>query len=118
MLLNDRGELAEGASTNVFVVQGRHGSARRPSARASSPGITREVLLELCRDLAPAASARSRSTLDDLAGADEAFLTSTTREAVPIRTVDGRPVGDGPARARHPQDHGSLPGLRGPGHRG
>ena len=32
---------------------------------------------------------------DDLYGADEAFLTSTTREAVPIVTVDERPIGTG-----------------------
>jgi branched-chain amino acid aminotransferase len=91
LLLNQRGEVAEGASTNVFVV--RDGVLITPVLETGIlAGITREVVLELARGLAlPAREQVIRP--EDLTGADEAFLTSTTREVVPIRTVDGRPVG-------------------------
>jgi branched-chain amino acid aminotransferase len=93
LLLNQGGEIAEGASTNVFVV--RDGALITPVLEAGIlAGITREVVLEIARGLAvPARQAMLRP--EDLMDADEAFLTSTTREVVPIRTVDGRPVGPG-----------------------
>jgi branched-chain amino acid aminotransferase len=93
LLLNDRGELAEGASTNVFVV--KDGSIRTPPLGAGIlAGITREVLFALIRDLRLPLREEPVS-LDTLRAADEAFVTSSTREAMPIRTVDGRPVGEG-----------------------
>ncbi len=50
LLLNDRGELAEGASTNVFVV--KDGAVRTPPLAAGIlAGITRDVLFGLIRDL-------------------------------------------------------------------
>lgn len=93
LLLNQGGEIAEGASTNVFVV--REGAVITPVLEAGIlAGITREVVLEIARGLAlPVRQEVLRP--EDLMGADEAFLTSTTREAVPIRTVDERPVGRG-----------------------
>jgi len=91
VLLNQEGEIAEGASTNVFVVRG--GTVLTPVLEAGIlAGITREVVLELARGLG--LPVREQRVLpEDLTAADEAFLTSTTREAVPIRTVDGKPVG-------------------------
>ena len=58
------------------------------------PGITREFIFEI----GSANGVAVREAVlrdDDLYGADEAFLTSTTREAVPIVTVDGRRIGSG-----------------------
>jgi branched-chain amino acid aminotransferase len=91
LLLNQRGEIAEGASTNVFVV--RDGALITPVLEAGIlAGITREVVLEIARALSlPVREDVLRP--EDLMDADEAFLTSTTREVAPIRTVDGRPVG-------------------------
>ena len=58
------------------------------------PGITRECLFELAAERkVPMREAVLRD--DDLFGADEAFLTSTTREAVPIVQVDDRTIGSG-----------------------
>ena len=55
-------------------------------------GITREVVLELAEGLG--IPRREQALVpEDLLSADEAFLTSTTREVVPIRTVDGRALG-------------------------
>ena len=57
-------------------------------------GITREYLFEVGKDVGIAV--REQSLRDaDLFGADEAFLTSTTRELVPIVHVDKRTIGDG-----------------------
>lgn len=93
ILLNHRGEVAEGASSNLFVVEG--GRLRTPPLDAGIlSGITREVILELC----PALGQPCREEplrVEDLIGADEAFVTSTLKEATPIATVDGRPVGSG-----------------------
>jgi len=91
VLLNQRGEVAEGASTNVFVVRG--GTLITPLLETGIlAGITREVVLELARGLAIPAREQALAP-EDFLSADEAFLTSTTREVVPIRAVDDRPLG-------------------------
>jgi branched-chain amino acid aminotransferase len=93
LLLNDRGELAEGSSTNVFVV--KDGSLRTPPLAAGIlAGITREVLFGLIQGLGLPLREEA-IPLDTLSSADEAFVTSSTREAMPIRSLDGRPLGDG-----------------------
>jgi len=85
--------VAEGASTNVFVV--RSGAVVTPALEAGIlAGITRDVVLELAVRLGLAAR-EERVRVADLHGADEAFLTSTTRELAPVRAIDGRPVGSG-----------------------
>jgi branched-chain amino acid aminotransferase len=93
ILLNDRDEVAEGASTNVFVVRAG-GVATPPLSAGILAGITREVLLLLIQDLR--IPVREETLVRaDLLGAEEAFLTSSTREVMPIRSVDGHPVGEG-----------------------
>jgi branched-chain amino acid aminotransferase len=93
VLLNHEGFLAEGASTNVFV--GRGGALQTPPLAAGIlAGITREVVLELAGRLGIACQEKPLH-LDDLLAADEAFLTSTTREIVPVKQVDETPIGDG-----------------------
>jgi branched-chain amino acid aminotransferase len=93
ILLNQRGEVAEGASSNLFIV--REGRVVTPPLSAGIlPGITRQVVLELGRSLG-LPSGEETVSLPDLLGADEAFLTSTIREVLPIRSVDGRAVGAG-----------------------
>jgi branched-chain amino acid aminotransferase len=80
---NTVGALCEGTGTNVFVVRGER--ILTPSLDTGClAGITRELVLELVD-----VEERSSLTLDDLRGADEAFLTSSTRDVHPIETVDG-----------------------------
>jgi branched-chain amino acid aminotransferase len=94
LLLNHDGFLAEGASTNVFV--GRGGTLLTPPLSAGIlAGITREIVLELLASLGIPAREQPLH-LDELLSADEAFLTSTTREVVPVRQVDDALVGGGP----------------------
>jgi branched-chain amino acid aminotransferase len=93
ILLNHAGEVAEGASSNLFVVRGTE--VRTPPLDAGIlAGITRDLVLEI----GPGAGVpvrEARISVADLFGADEAFVTSSLRELAPVTTVDGRPVGSG-----------------------
>lgn len=93
IMRNFRGELAECTQSNLFIV--KRGEALTPSLEAGLlPGITREFLFELGLEIG--VLVRDATLVDqDLFGADEAFLTSTTRELVPIVRVDDRIIGDG-----------------------
>jgi len=93
VMRNYRGELAECTQSNLFVVS--NGEALTPPIDAGLlPGITREFLFEVGRDAGiPVREAVLRD--EDLLGADESFLTSTTREVVPIVQVDDRQIGSG-----------------------
>jgi branched-chain amino acid aminotransferase len=93
ILRNHRGELAECSKSNLFIVSG--GVVKTPPLGAGLlAGLTREFVLEI----APAAGIRAEETTlrdNDLFGADEVFVTSTSRELVPVVRVDGRPIGTG-----------------------
>ncbi|HEY7792205.1 MAG TPA: aminotransferase class IV [Vicinamibacterales bacterium] len=93
VMKNHRGELAECTQSNLFVV--KDGAALTPPLESGLlAGITRQFLLEI----GPEAGIPVREavlTEADLTGADEAFLTSTTREVLPIVRVDDRPIGNG-----------------------
>ena len=93
VMRNYRGELTECAVANLFVV--RNGVVATPPLSAGLlPGITREYLLEIGRrDGVVIEEATLRD--EDLFTADEAFLTGTTREIVPIVRVDDRTIGTG-----------------------
>lgn len=95
LLLDTAGHLAEGASSNLFVVAG--GVLRTPPLDCGVlPGITRAAVLEIAAGLDRPVSEES---LDPaiLETAEEAFLTSSLREVVPLVAVDGRMVGKGVA---------------------
>jgi branched-chain amino acid aminotransferase len=93
ILRNYRGELAECSQSNLFLV--KDGTARTPALDAGLlAGITREFVEEVAVEAGvPTEDAVLRD--DDLLGADEAFLTSTSKEIVPIVRVDDRVIGDG-----------------------
>jgi branched-chain amino acid aminotransferase len=93
VMRNYRGELAEGTQTNIFIV--RDGAALTPPLDAGLlPGITREFVFEIGLQFGiPVREAVLHDA--DLFGADEAFLTSSTRELVPIVHVDDRRIGNG-----------------------
>lgn len=93
IMRNYRGELAECSTANIFIV--KHGAALTPPLDSGLlPGITREYLLEI----GPEAGITLREQVlrdADLFSADECFLTSTTREIVPIVRVDEHTIGGG-----------------------
>ena len=93
ILLNERGFIAEGSMSNIFVVA--KGMLLTPSEESGIlPGITREAVLELARELGIEA-AEGEIPLADLLRADEAFLTSSVREVLPITSIDNKPVAQG-----------------------
>jgi branched-chain amino acid aminotransferase len=93
VMRNFRGELAECTQSNLFLV--RNGEALTPPIDAGLlPGITREFLFEVGRDVGVTVREAVLRD-DDLFAADESFLTSTTREVVPIVQVDERSIGSG-----------------------
>jgi branched-chain amino acid aminotransferase len=82
---NTAGNLCEGTGTNIFV--GLDGRLWTPPLSAGClAGITRELVLELV-DVVEA-----DIPLERLTEADEAFLTSSTRDIQPISSIDGRPL--------------------------
>ncbi|MDR7545205.1 MAG: branched-chain amino acid transaminase [Armatimonadota bacterium] len=91
--LDVQGYLSEGSGENLFLV--RDGVAYTPPMAASIlGGVTRGVVLALCRD----AGIEVRETpipREMLYIADEAFFTGTAAEITPIRSVDRQPVGCG-----------------------
>jgi branched-chain amino acid aminotransferase len=93
VMRNYRGELTECATSNLFIV--KNGIALTPPVECGLlPGITRELIFELGRDVG--IEVREQVLRDDnLFDAGEAFLTSTTREVVPIVAVNERAIGNG-----------------------
>ena len=93
---NTRGELCEGTGTNVFVVTG--GVLRTPPEESGCLlGVTRALILELADRLAIQAE-EVTLPMTAVATADEAFISSSTRELQAISAVDGNrlPVAPGP----------------------
>ena len=91
LLTDGQGHVLEGATSNVFaVVDGT--VVTPPTVAGLLAGVTRAVVLELTERLGVPAQERSLA-LDELLEADEAFLTSTTRELVALTEVDGRRIG-------------------------
>jgi D-alanine transaminase len=85
------GEVTEGTASDVFAVQNGL-LLTPPSGPRLLPGITRDLVLELAQaNGIPCAEARLVPA--DLAQADEIWLTSSTREIVPVTQLDSRPVG-------------------------
>jgi len=91
VLLNEHGHVAECTSANIFAAAGNV-VWTPPLSAGCLPGITREILLNeihvpgieiVEKDLTPS----------DLEAADEVFITSTTRNLLPVGQIEGRKVG-------------------------
>jgi branched-chain amino acid aminotransferase len=93
LILNLAGNVAEASVANVFVA--RAGELRTPPATDGAlEGITRQTVFELAGTLGIPARECTLGRFD-LFAADEAFLTGTGAGIVPVRSLDGRPVGGG-----------------------
>ena len=78
--------------SNVFIV--REGALATPSPQGILPGITREDVLNLARSLAMPVEEQDVA-LQDLVSAQEAFLTNSVIEVIPLTKVDGKAIGEG-----------------------
>ena len=97
---NTRGELCEATGSNVFVV--RDGVVRTPPGDAGCLlGVTRALVIDCCADEGIVCE-EVPVPMRALREADEAFLTSSTREVQAIASVDGEalPVAPGPVTLR------------------
>jgi branched-chain amino acid aminotransferase len=87
VLLDTQGHLAEGIGSNIFVV--RDGEVMTPRERWVLPGISREMVIELCGGEGIPCS-EADLDLYDAATADEIFMTSTSLCICPVRSIGGR----------------------------
>lgn len=85
IFFNTVGQLCEGTGTNVFVVIGGR-LLTPPLASGCLAGVTRALVIEW------AGAEEEELPAGALAGAEEAFLSGTTRDVQPIRNVDGVPL--------------------------
>jgi branched-chain amino acid aminotransferase len=93
LMCNYRGELSECSQANFFIV--RDGVVLTPKSEAGLlEGVTRAFLFDVGRETG--VEVRDETLWPaDLASADEAFITSTTRELSPVTRVDDHTIGDG-----------------------
>jgi branched-chain amino acid aminotransferase len=95
LMLDTRGYLAETNATHVFLVT--NGTVLTPTTVACPEGITRGVVLELCRDNGIPTEVRDIDR-EEVDTAEEMFCTGTMGEIVPVIEVDGRFISDADAR--------------------
>lgn len=93
VLLNERGEIAECTSANIFIASGDQ-VWTPPLCAGCLPGVTRALLLE---EIQVPGIAVGEKTLfpADLESAGEVFITSTTRDLMPVRSVEGLRIREG-----------------------
>jgi branched-chain amino acid aminotransferase len=93
LMLNDAGNVAECTADNVFLI--KRGRIMTPPISAGAlRGITRAVVFDIAAEL-DIEITEPEITRHDLYIADEAFLTGTAAEVIPMIQVDGRKIGDG-----------------------
>lgn len=91
VLLNEREEVSECTSANLFAVFGQT-AVTPPLESGCLPGVTRALLLDEVR--AEGIDCREQILLlEDLERADGVFMTSSTRDVLPVETIDGLRIG-------------------------
>jgi branched-chain amino acid aminotransferase len=93
LVLDARGRVVEGASSNVFIVSGGR-LATPPESGGILPGITRAHILAAATSLGIPADERDLM-LDEVYAAAEVFITSSIRELLPVVRIDDRTIGTG-----------------------
>jgi D-alanine transaminase len=97
-ILVREGEMTEASASNVFVV--KNGTVLAPpKSHLILPGITYDVVLEILRGNAIPHEVRPVKEAE-LRSAEEIWVTSSSREVLPITTLDGKPVGHGESAGR------------------
>ncbi|MDX2267021.1 MAG: aminotransferase class IV [Bryobacter sp.] len=100
VLLNERGEVSELTSANLFAVYGNNVLTPPLASSGCLPGITRALLLEEIR--VPGITVREATMRpEDLERADGLFITSSTRDLLPVAAIEGLEIHtDDQVRAR------------------
>ena len=93
ILLNEQGYLAEGSTTNIFLVSNKELTTASLESGVL-PGITREVVLEIAH-AANIKTLEKQVELKELVEAEEAFFTNSILEIMPLTWFEGKPIGTG-----------------------
>jgi branched-chain amino acid aminotransferase len=91
IMLDPEGYVAEASAANVFLL--RDGVLHTPEVTSCLQGITRDSVIQLAQKVLGIDVRERRITRDELYTADEAFLTGTAAEILPLRELDGRRIG-------------------------
>lgn len=93
LFVNDRGHVAEGTATNVFIVE--RGRLLTPNLEEGLlPGITRKHIITIARQIG--VTVRERPfPVERMLAADEAFVANSLSEVVAVSSIDGRRAGGG-----------------------
>ena len=89
LMLDDRGFVAELNGSNVFMIQ--QGKVYTPFAHACLPGITRNTVMELCKDN-DIQLIEANLSLSEFMNAEGVFATGTMGELTPVVEIDGRVI--------------------------
>lgn len=92
LYVNAAGDVLEGTTSNIFAI--RQGRLITPREGILS-GITREIVLQVARKKSGLEVCEEPLALTLLRGAEEAFLTSSNREVMPVTRVDRQRIGAG-----------------------
>lgn len=92
IMLDVDGFVSETNDTNLFIVN--HGEVLTPNADSCLPGLTRQMILDICKEQGIPAAER-RLSMTEVYTADEVFTSGTMGELTPILEADGRVIGDG-----------------------
>ena len=91
VLLNERGQVSECTSANLFAIEGDHVYTPPLASSGCLPGVTRAVLLEEIH--VPGFSMEEREMSPaDLESSGQVFMTSSTRDLLPVLSIDERPL--------------------------
>ncbi len=93
LMLNMEGYVAEATGDNIFLIKDGE-LITPPTSQGALSGITRGVVMDLAKDMGITCR-QSVITLYDVYNADEAFLTGTAAEVIPMVLCDGRAIGSG-----------------------
>ena len=94
LLYNTNNELTECGACNAYVI--KDGVVATPVLdNQILPGITRQIALKVLRDDGTIQVEERTITMDEVWDADEVWISSSSKELVPVVKLDGKPVGDG-----------------------
>lgn len=91
ILLNEHGHVSECTSANIFIIRGNKVSTPPVSTSGCLPGVTRSVLLERIH-LPGISIAEEEFTPKDVESADGVFISSTTRNVLPVLEIEQQKI--------------------------
>lgn len=102
LMLDYRGQVAETTGANIFFV--KDGKLHTPTPDCFLDGITRQTVIGLAR-LRGIEVAERAIMLEEMAGADEVFVTGTAAEVTPVSEIDGQSYQVGPVTRQLLEDY-------------